>query len=408
MLVNLNYHNTELKINLPDGLATVIKPLSTPRLPDQVNTVRESIRNPIGSPTLRNLVASTDRVAIAISPTNPAVVISTVLPTVLRELAHVPTNRINIILTAHERDQHTHSNLVDMSEYRKMNYVVINHDRARDSYLVHMGCTKNGTQIWINRFWIESDVRITLGVIDHDLTSGFIGGPELASYSLAGSDTITGIHDFRLDTHQQPINGTTESDSIHGIVHEIINLAEVHFNVEVVSNKEQEISAVFGGELYAVHLAACEVVRRAMMRPVTQRFSMVITTNSSYRQRSTLYHTLQAITAASQIVADGGTIICVTQRSEDIIDYKTFMSIKTVDTRELSKTSDLEERQVQEWRLAMHNQIHADTEVTLTTHPIHSVSELQIKIQKVRRKYEAAASICVIPEGTRTLPYVLL
>ena len=63
MLIDLAYGRTGLTIELPDDRTTVIEPTYVPGLPDQTGAVRDAVRNPIGTPTLRQMVSRGDTVA---------------------------------------------------------------------------------------------------------------------------------------------------------------------------------------------------------------------------------------------------------------------------------------------------------------------------------------------------------
>ena len=56
MLIDLAYGRTGLKVNLPDDRTTVIEPAYIPGLPDQAGALLNAIRNPIGTPPLRQMV----------------------------------------------------------------------------------------------------------------------------------------------------------------------------------------------------------------------------------------------------------------------------------------------------------------------------------------------------------------
>ena len=72
---------------------------------------------------------------------------------------------------------------------------VVNHDaRDRDS-LVYLGVHGNGVPVWINRRWVEADLRITTGFVEPHFFAGFSGGPKLVTPGLAGLDTVLVLHD---------------------------------------------------------------------------------------------------------------------------------------------------------------------------------------------------------------------
>ena len=47
-------------------------------------------------------------------------------------------------------------------------------------------------------------------------------------------------------------------------------------------NRSQKITAVFAGDLFLEHRAACEAAKRDAMQPVDAPFDVVLTTNSGF------------------------------------------------------------------------------------------------------------------------------
>ncbi len=66
MKTTLLYGKDGLTIEVPDR-AVIIEPKHLDGLADEEKAVREALQNPIGTPPLREMVKSTDRVAIVIS-----------------------------------------------------------------------------------------------------------------------------------------------------------------------------------------------------------------------------------------------------------------------------------------------------------------------------------------------------
>ena len=49
--------------------------------------------------------------------------------------------------------------------------------------------------VWLNRQWVEADVRITTGFVEPHFFAGFSGGPKLVAPGLAGLETVLTLHD---------------------------------------------------------------------------------------------------------------------------------------------------------------------------------------------------------------------
>ena len=83
-------------------------------------------------------------------------------------------------------------------------------------------------------------------------------------------------------------------------------MAPPHFAIDVALNREQKITAAFAGNLFAEHRAACAHVKATAMRAVPAPFDVVVTTNSGYPLDQNLYQAVKGMSAAAQIVKNGG------------------------------------------------------------------------------------------------------
>ena len=108
---------------------------------------------------------------------------------------------------------------------------------------------------------------------------------------------------------------------MHDDVREIARMTGVHFALDVALNRDQAITRVFAGELFAEHAAACAHVKRTAMRAVPAPFDVVLTTNSGYPLDQNLYQAVKGMSAAACIVKPGGTIICAAECRDGLPDH---------------------------------------------------------------------------------------
>ena len=64
MQVELAYGRTWLPVELPDGITDVVVPKFVDGVADEVKALGEALQSPIGSPPIKDLVKSGDKVAI--------------------------------------------------------------------------------------------------------------------------------------------------------------------------------------------------------------------------------------------------------------------------------------------------------------------------------------------------------
>ena len=105
----------------------------------------------------------------------------------------------------------------------------VNHDARDDASLAFAGRTASDVPIWLNRHWLDADVRITTGFVEPHFFAGFSGGPKMVAPGLAGLATTLVLHDARHIGHPNATWGITEGNPVHDDVRAIARLTGVTF-----------------------------------------------------------------------------------------------------------------------------------------------------------------------------------
>ena len=206
------------------------------------------------------------------------------LAALFAEMPDIPAEDITILIATGTHRTNTPAELEAMlGADIARRYRVVNHDSRDPSSLVFVGKTTTGVPVLLNRAWMNADIRITTGFVEPHFFAGFSGGPKMVAPGLAGLETVLVLHDAERIGHPNATWGITEGNPIHDDVREIARMVGVHFSVDVTLNREQKITAVFAGDLFAEHRAACEAAMRDAMRAVDAPFDVVLTTNSGFR-----------------------------------------------------------------------------------------------------------------------------
>ncbi|MHC4559578.1 MAG: lactate racemase domain-containing protein, partial [Planctomycetota bacterium] len=104
--MKLAYGKKGLEINLRDDLnLETVEPKYVQGLTEQAKSVRDALRKPIASKPLRELVKSTDKVAIVFNDITRPTPYEIILPGLLDELEHVPDDQI-VLLNATGTHRH--------------------------------------------------------------------------------------------------------------------------------------------------------------------------------------------------------------------------------------------------------------------------------------------------------------
>lgn len=312
MQVRLSFGRDGLAVNLPGGFEyQVLEPPPLTALPDATQAIEAALDNPTAGPSLKELASGKQSAAISVCDITRPAPNPVTLPPLLRRLEAYGIARENIrILIA----TGLHRGATD-AEIRHIvgaevasRYQVLNHDARNASQHRHLGTSRTGTPIWIDERFLSAGLHLTLGFIEPHLMLGFSGGRKLVAPGLAAEATIKELHSSRFMRDPRAHEGNIEGNPLHAELLEIARKAGQHFILDVALNKDRGICAVFTGEPEAAHREGMAWVASRTLRRVGE-FDAAITTGAGFPLDLTFYQTVKGVTAAAEIVRQGGRIL---------------------------------------------------------------------------------------------------
>ena len=421
MKVELAYGDARLAVDVPRDRTTVIVPKHLPPAPDPGGAVTTALRNPVAGPALRDLVQPGQTVAISICDGTRPQPRDIVVPAVLAELDGIVRLEDVVVLVATGTHRgNSDAELLEMLGADVMRSVsVVNHDARDEQSLTWMGTLGSDVPVWLNTRWVEADIRITTGYVEPHFFAGFSGGPKLAAPGLAGLETTLVLHDARRIGHPSARWGVTEGNPVHDDVRAIAAATGTDFALDVVLDGEQRIARAFGGELFAMHRAACALSKRSAMRAVSAPFDVVVTSNAGFPLDQNLYQAVKGMSAAAQVVREGGTIVCAAECRDGFPDHGSFRDelIGQPTPEKLAETISRRTRTVpDQWQVQVQANIQRRARVVMHTSYLSAEALASAHLESttdvtetVREALAAAGSdarVCVLPEGPITIPYV--
>jgi lactate racemase len=411
------YGDGGVGIELPAGRTTVVSPAWAPAAPDARAEVLAALRRPLSGPPLRQLARRGQTVAVAVCDGTRPQPRKVVVPALLEELDGLvrPEDIVVLVATGTHR-ANTHDELVAMFGEDVLSRVsVVNHDARDPSALSWAGRLGRDVPVWLNRLWLEAGLRVTTGFVEPHFFAGFSGGPKLVAPGLAGLETTLVLHDACRIGHPDARWGVTEGNPVHDDIRAIAAATGVDFALDVVLDDRQQVVRAFGGDLPAMHAAACEMVRRTSMRAVPHRFDVVVTSNAGYPLDQNLYQTVKGMSAAAQVVKDGGLVVCVAECRDGFPDHGSYRDA-LVSARSpqalLEEISHRAEVVPDQWQVQVQASIMSRARVVVST---GSLSDADLAAAHLSQTHDVSATvaaegpdarICALPYGPVTVPYV--
>lgn len=421
MNVKLAYGKTGLDVTLPDGLGVdIVQPRHVEALADQAGAVRDALRHPIGSRPLRELVKSSDTVAIGCNDITRPTPYQTILPVLLDEVGSISDDAITLFIATGTHRANTPEELKAMlgEQMVKRFRIVQNDAYDRDSH-AQVGTTASGNEVWIHKEYLRCDVRILTGFIEPHFFAGFSGGGKACMPGLAAAETILRNHCARNMDHPQATWAVTHGNPIWEGIREAALLAGPSFLLNVTLNRDKQITGVFAGDRDAAHERGCAFVKQHAMVSVKAPYDLVISSNAGFPLDLNLYQSVKGMSAAAQIVKKGGAIIVAADCWDGIPEhgqYKKLLFEAAGPASLLEKLRGDECGCRDAWQAQIHASVCQVADVYLFS---HNLTDEQIRramlrpcrditrtIEQLLRVYGRDASICMLPEGPQTIPYV--
>lgn len=416
--VELAYGKNGLVINVPKS-AVVIEPRHLVALADEKAAVVAALRRPIGTPPLKSMVESTDSVAIVISDITRPTPNHKLVPWILEELAHIPRGNFVIINGLGSHRANTESELVAMLGREIVNTIRIeNHDAFDDSKLVCVGKNSYGSEVFFNKTYVEAKFKIVIGFIEPHFFAGFSGGPKGINPGVAGIKTILDFHNAEMIGHPSSTWGVIDGNILQDAATQNCLMAKPDFMLNVTLNGEKQITGVVAGDVIDAHREGCKFVKQTAMYEVEAPFDVVITTNSGYPLDQNLYQTVKGMSAAAQIVKQGGAIISASECCDGVPDHGNYAKIlKMRDTAGelLEMICDPQFRLFDQWQVQVQAmvQLKADCYLFSTLNPeivknakFTPIESVEATLEQLCQQIGPQVRVAILPLGPLTIPYV--
>ena len=313
MHVELSFGRQRLPVELPHGFEYQL--LECPRtaaLTDPVVAIESALARPSAGPSLASLAAGKRTAAISVCDITRPAPNPIVLPPLIRALesAGIPKSSVRILIATGLHRPATDveiRQIVGPEIYGAVE--VLNHDARNATQHRPLGRTQSGTEVSIDDRFLSADLHLSLGFIEPHLMLGFSGGRKLIAPGLAAEVTIKRLHSPYFMRDARTHEGSIHDNPLHAELLEIARMARHDFIVDVALNRNRQIAAVFAGNPESAHRTGVEWVSSALLQRLDQPVDAAITTGAGYPLDLTFYQTIKGVTAASQIVRDGGRIL---------------------------------------------------------------------------------------------------
>lgn len=419
MQIELEYGRTGIEVEIPDAnVAKVMQYREAPALPNPDEVIAQALDAPIGTKSLSELAKGKRTVCILVCDFTRPVPNEMMLAPMLERLsvAGIEDSEICILVATGLHRACTESELREiLGDAIVDRYRVENHDGLDKESHVYLGESPNGVPIWIDRRYVEADLKITVGLIEPHFMAGFSGGRKLICPGIAAIETVKVWHSPRFLESPFAMAGVLENNPVHFENTWIAQKAGCDLIANVVIDAKRQPLAFFVGDMIEAFEAGVEFVRSVVRDTIPEPADIVVTSAAGYPLDATYYQTVKGMVAALPVVKQGGTVIIASACSEGIGSpefQRIFEDFDHIDPFMEAITSG-DYFQMDQWQLEELAKAIRHAKVVLVSGGItaematkmfvHSADSVESALQEALAEHGPGATIAVIPKG----PYVM-
>ena len=376
--------------------------------------VRRALREPIGSPCLREIVKPGEKIAVVTSDITRPMPTYKVMPALLDELyaAGVRAEDITLVFALGSHRRHTNEERKKLAGERAWNEIACVDSDPADC--VHMGVTAAGTPVDITRVVAEADRRLCLGNIEYHYFAGYSGGAKAIMPGASTRDAIQSNHSMMV--RPEACAGALDTNPLRMDIEEAGTICGIDFILNVVLSEHKEIIRAVAGHPIQAHRAGCAFLDTLYLKELPRGADIVLVSQGGAPKDLNLYQTQKALDNARHAVNPGGVIVLIGSCKEGLGE-KVFEEWMT----QSASPRAMIERIGRDFQLGGHKA--AAIAMTLEKADIYLVSDLEPDFVRsifltpqpsVQQALDAAfeklgpgATVLAMPYGGSTLPRIV-
>ncbi len=373
--------------------------------------------------TLFDIIKPGESVCFVVSDQTRKTAANRIFPTVLRELTAKNCNLSDMfILVAsgiHRPPTDTEmQEILGTSVFRQFKGRIFRHDPDDKANLIHVGTTKRGHKVRVNRRAVEADRLVLIGSAGFHYHAGFGGGRKSLVPGLASRDTIACNHSLTLDATRDRIHPKADLGILDGnpVSEEMLEGARM-CNPDIIINTvlapSGRLIGVFSGELDYAHRAACKMAEKVFRADIDKPADLAIASAGSALN---WIQSHKALVNAHRAIKENGRIVLFAPCPEGLGDERFRYWIRKRDIAEIY--SELRHSVEVLGQTALSSIIRGRNAILVTKMNSRDISDLGIRtapdlesavrtaIKYLKPRVKGKLSYYLMPEARFSVPFL--
>jgi len=405
--------NDKLGVSVPDGnVLSVVFPNKV-KAQNETEILLKAIKNPINSKSFTDFLGDAKDVLFIINDGTRPTPTAKVLDMIYDQIKNKDMKFI-IATGVHRAPTKEEFDFIFGKYYDVFKDRIHVHDSKREEDMVHIGTSKNGTEMYVNRLGMEAHKIVIIGSVEPHYFGGYTGGRKSFLPGIASRKTIEQNHKHALKLEAQAL--ALKGNPVHEDMIDALKTIEDKeiFSIQTVLDGERRLYGVTCGHIHDSFYAAIDKAKEVFCVKIPEKADIVVSV-APYPMDIDLYQSQKALDNGKLALKQGGILIMVSKCRTGIGEPTFFELLSSSDSpEEALETID------KGYRLGYHKaakmaeigtwaEMWAVTDLddkdmqAIFIQPFHN---LQTALNKALAKKGKDAKILFLMDGSITVPMV--
>jgi nickel-dependent lactate racemase len=311
MEILLPYGREHVSARVPDeNVLAVVHPNRVNIAPER-ETLLGALERPVKSPSLYEFLDDARDVLFIVNdgtrPTPTAKVLE-----ILHERIRGIDSRFIVATGAHREPTEEEFRFIFGSLCGELRDRVDVHDSHDSSQMVHVGTSRNGTEMYVNRLGVAAHKLVVIGSVEPHYIAGYTGGRKFFLPGIASYGTIEQNHSYAIRSDASPL--ALAGNPVHEDMMDAMGTLQDKeiFSIQVVLDRDRHIYAAAAGDINGSFDAAIERANEVFCVNVSEKSDIVVSV-ATYPMDVDLYQSQKALDNGKLALSEGGILILVSK-----------------------------------------------------------------------------------------------
>ena len=309
MEINVPYGTDHQTIEIPDhNVIGIYHPNEVEKAPER-DTLYTALNNPIDSPSFSDFLDDARDVLFIVNdgtrPTPTAKALEIIQDDIRKVNAHF------IMATGcHRAPTDEEYRFIFGSLYDEFKDKIYVHESRDKKDMVHLGRSKNGTEMYVNRHGVEAHKLVAVSSVEPHYFGGYTGGRKSFLPGIASYETIEQNHKYAIRAEAKTL--ALEGNPVHEDMIDALKTVEDKeiFSIQMVLDRERSIYAATAGNIHSSLDAAIEKANDVFCIETPEKADIVVSV-APYPMDVDLYQSQKSLENGKLVLNEGGILIMV-------------------------------------------------------------------------------------------------